>query len=923
MTIKRNGNRVALFILGLLCMSINSFRVMAMQQGVQVGTVVGEAARNTGTFVGTAARGAGDFVGTSAEGVGEFVGTAAERVGQTIDRGIETAGRVVEGGVQAVGQGVQTAGRVVQQGAQTAGRVVQQGQQIAGTVARQGVQIVGGAVQQGVETAGTVVRQGVQSVGGGVGQGMQTAGAIAGQAVKVGGAVVGQGVQTIGSGVATGANVAAQGVQTVGRVVQQGMQTAGDVASRGVQTGAAIGRGAMQVEGAIAKTGLDVAQKGIQTVGSVTGQAIQTGTELSKEQLRLRGTLERGAVDLAGTAVGTGIGIAGDVAKGGVGIAGTAINQGVETGAHVIGTVGKGLVQTKEQIQDVTTEAAQSAARTGSIIGTSAQKTGEQLSEAFGGVPEIADTAVSGVTEGFQNAFLGIFGKTAAGFPPVLKKKNVVVNIVSPIGPVYLNDAKTLCVGKVSLRDPRAQFIIAREQAPYFWFRSVKFPKEMIRHIPRGAGNVGGAEGSLISKVPDFGWETGGAWERVYVVDGKYIMTTRWDGSITEPGGFLRTNDGVTLTSKNASGNDYAFKKEEALTFIFVEAGSKDAESMDLELERRPEQKPQLQPSQRDEGPKPLVIPQVPTAVSIDQKAELWSDIGSDFMTLGGAQVIAHPLMSPFNKFVFKSVWYSSDTIATFAVKAAAKQDVVIALASEMNQTSGNAVRLFTIGAYNNTTIIARPDAGGPVIKPAEGMTILDGEDKYTQFWISYDKSTGMATIGKGNVVGANVLVSWKDPSPLKTEKIYLGVGAWFDSKMGSKVFYNNISVIPSVDSQPARKEEVVTKTGIGTKTSTTTKKIVQSSGKKRTQTSKTIRGAKVKSVTPEVKTDTASLDVTESTETTGADATGTPNAKKQIKRKTRASSKTQVGTKKKATTSRTRGTRETTDKTKPLVDRM
>lgn len=937
MTIKRNCNLVALFVLGLLCIPANSSEVLAMQQGTRVGQIVGDTARNTGTFVGDTARNTGEFVGNTAENVGEFVGKTAENIGQAIDRSMETAGRVVERGMQVVDQGVQTVGRVAQQGVQTAGRVVQQGQQIAGTVARQGAQIVGGGIRQGVETAGAIggqvvqtagsgIRQGVQTAGSIASQGMQTAGTVAGQAVKFGGTVVGQGVQTVGAGATAGADLATQGVQTAGRVIQQGMQTAGDVASKGIQTGAAIGRGVMQIEGSVAKTGLDVAQKGVQTVGGVARQAIQTGTELGKEGVQLRGTLVRGATDLAGTAVGTGIGIAGDVARGGVGIAGTVVNQELETATHVAETVGKGFVQAKDQVQGVVAEAAQSTARTGSIIGTSAQKTGEQMGEVFGGIPEIADTAVSGVTEGFQNMFLGIFGKTAAGFPPVLKKKNIAINIVTPMGPVYLNDAKILCVGNVSLEDPRAQFIVAREQAPYFWFRSLKYPKEMLRHIPRGTVGAGVTEGTLISKLPDFGWETGGAWERVYVVDGKYIMTTRWDGSITEPGGYLRTNDGITLTSKNAAGNDYAFKKEEALTFIFLEVGSKEAVAMDSELKKTIEQKPEVPvlieqkiPVRPEVGPESRVVSQIssePVALTKD----MWADIGSNFMNLGGAQVIAHPSMAPFNQFVFKSAWYSSDSVAAFTFKAAAKQDVVIVLASAMNQTSGDAVRFFTIGGYNNTTIIARPDAGGPVIKPVGSMTILDGEDSYVQFWITYDKSNGMATVGKGGVVGSNVLVSWTDPAPLKVDKLYLGVGAWFDPKMGSKVFYNNVSVIPSVGGQPVFKEEVVTKPGMQQDTSTPVQKVVPVTSKKVTRdipraSRKNTKTPKAVAVQPVVDaavvtTEQPALDIA-------------PATKVQTKRQTRTSSKTQGAAQKRTASPRTRGTRETADVTKPLVDRM
>jgi hypothetical protein len=203
------------------------------------------------------------------------------------------------------------------------------------------------------------------------------------------------------------------------------------------------------------------------------------------------------------------------------------------------------------------------------------------------------------------------------------------------------------------------------------------------------------------------------------------------------------------------------------------------------------------------------VVPAQPVAI---KAIDLWTDIGLNIMSLGGAQVIAHPSIEPFNKFVFKSPWYSSDKVAAFTFKAAAKQDVVIALSGAMDQSSGSDVRLFTIGGYNNTAIIMGPDKGGPIIKPAADMTILDGEDVYTRFWITYDKSTGMVAIGKGSIPGSNVLVSSKDAAPLKASKIYLGVGAWFDPKMGSTVFYNNISAISSVSVQAAVKEVVVSK---------------------------------------------------------------------------------------------------------------
>lgn len=723
------------------------------------------------------------------------------------------------------------------------------------------------------------------------------------------GNIVSQGIQKTGQAINTS-------TQNVGTVIGQSAQNVGDAFGQGVQ---AVGQELQQTTQAVGqeiKQRVQAVSQGIQQTTQAVGQEIKQGVQQTTESIAkgIQQTTE-------------------------------AIEKGVQKGAKAVAKV---INEGAQTVTDVTTEVVD---RGSTVVGGAVDLRTQFL-----------DTQLSVPFDEIQRNLLAVVGASGKGVPPVLKTGKVI-NIISPKGNVYF-DGHKLCVGNVPITDPKTQFYIKRVQAAYMWLQPLSRPGSFVRHVPKGTIGAGADEYLLIAKPADFGYELGGAWERLVIVKGKYIRATRWDGSITELGGYVVLGkDGMTLTTRNAAGNNYAFSEAEALPFIFLEVGSKDAIAYNASMMQLAEyeKKPQLTADQIVSLPPKTIVtiqsdderflecpgtekmkefgdtsswatfsasnPYSPTAQFVLQKsgkfvgfqasngklleavspelkgqpawvvrgegqslegaalwtviqktnavclkneavggclnnrggivrthgnqtpwapastdintvnvkvrlafnqkmpvlvepvapvqpvevpvqpvalaADLWTDLGSNIMNLGGVQIIAHPSMAPFNRFVFKSPWSSSDNVVAFIFKAATSGNgFAIILSGEMDQSSGSAVRLFTIGCYNNTAIIVGPDKGGPIIKPAAGMTILDGENVYTRFWITYDKSSGMVAIGKGSIPGSNVLVSSKDPVPLRAPKIYLGVGALFDPKKGSPVFYNSISAVSSVDVQ-------------------------------------------------------------------------------------------------------------------------
>jgi len=190
----------------------------------------------------------------------------------------------------------------------------------------------------------------------------------------------------------------------------------------------------------------------------------------------------------------------------------------------------------------------------------------------------------------------------------------------------------------------------------------------------------------------------------------------------------------------------------------------------------------------------PVVSSVLQAPASEESKKQAWAEMQDTIIALQGAQVFFHPTLSPYNGDpVSDDVWSSDDSKAAFRFSVAAQQDAVI-------QLIGETVRTITIGAYSNSNFIVRiGDINAPaVIVPAtQGMNILEGENVYAPFWVSYNKVNGELMIGKGSV-GSNILMKWNDPAPFKNDTIKLGLGGWAHPE-GSKVYYTNIyPVLPS-----------------------------------------------------------------------------------------------------------------------------
>lgn len=172
-------------------------------------------------------------------------------------------------------------------------------------------------------------------------------------------------------------------------------------------------------------------------------------------------------------------------------------------------------------------------------------------------------------------------------------------------------------------------------------------------------------------------------------------------------------------------------------------------------------------------------------------KKQAWSEMQDAIVALQGAQFFFHPTLSPYNGDpIFDEDLVSSASKSVFRLSIAANESAVVTLRGDKDLT-------ITIGADNNKYFIVR--IGGldaqPIMVPVkQGMTILEGDTKYASFWISYDKANGKLQIGKGSI-GANILMTWIDPAPFKSNTVKLGLGGWADPA-GSIVLYTNVYVV-------------------------------------------------------------------------------------------------------------------------------
>lgn len=226
----------------------------------------------------------------------------------------------------------------------------------------------------------------------------------------------------------------------------------------------------------------------------------------------------------------------------------------------------------------------------------------------------------------------------------------------------------------------------------------------------------------------------------------------------------------------------------------------------------------------------PVVPSVVQAPASEESQKKAWAEMQDTILALQGAQVFFHPTLSPFNGDpICDDAWSSEDSKATFRFSVAAQHDAVI-------QLIGESVRTITIGSYNNSNFTVRMgDINASAIKVPviQGMNILEGENVYAPFWVSYNKVNGELIIGKGSV-GSNILMKWNDPTPFKSDSIKLGLGGWAHQE-GSKVFYTNIyPVLPSgifalampstsaIQMAPIQKTQVVSSPVSGVKAKTT-----------------------------------------------------------------------------------------------------
>ena len=78
------------------------------------------------------------------------------------------------------------------------------------------------------------------------------------------------------------------------------------------------------------------------------------------------------------------------------------------------------------------------------------------------------------------------------------------------------------------------------------------------------------------------------------------------------------------------------------------------------------------------------------------------------------------------------------------------------------------------ISGWGNTKSVIRRRNQGPAMVEANTQGLLRA-GSYTQLWA--DAKDGLVRLGRGNVVGKDVILEWQDPQPLDVESVGLMTG--------------------------------------------------------------------------------------------------------------------------------------------------
>ncbi|XP_071150572.1 C3 and PZP-like alpha-2-macroglobulin domain-containing protein 8 [Mytilus edulis] len=124
--------------------------------------------------------------------------------------------------------------------------------------------------------------------------------------------------------------------------------------------------------------------------------------------------------------------------------------------------------------------------------------------------------------------------------------------------------------------------------------------------------------------------------------------------------------------------------------------------------------------------------------------------------------------------------------ITTLTFEAKACRDANTIMSNSDNGNSSKPIYEFIIGGWENqkSAILRRNDDS--LTKSSQQVVIFNTPDickcdEYRQFWIS--ANNGVLMMGKGLIVGINVIAEWTDPDPFTVKSIGIitwgGIGEW------------------------------------------------------------------------------------------------------------------------------------------------
>jgi hypothetical protein len=184
-----------------------------------------------------------------------------------------------------------------------------------------------------------------------------------------------------------------------------------------------------------------------------------------------------------------------------------------------------------------------------------------------------------------------------------------------------------------------------------------------------------------------------------------------------------------------------------------------------------------------------LLINAMTNAYLIDQKNQ--DDITTkeewyNKVIVLGDKLLRFALLKPSNEIIIPSLYGSylwvpgelTNGKGWITFQAKGQHDLFICFSQDIAnvQKKGTNIYEIDLGGWNNTKTDIRVQSLGRAAASTTDKKLLLRALRPQSYWINFDNGT--ITLGGGQKVGENIVLTWKDPAPWQNIK-YIGLGSW------------------------------------------------------------------------------------------------------------------------------------------------